>query len=74
MFSLMVMQFEMAEDCLSHGKDFSGLLLLYSSLGDAQGIQELASLAKEQGKNNIAFLCLFMLGKLEECIQLLLER
>ncbi|KAF3441935.1 hypothetical protein FNV43_RR15851 [Rhamnella rubrinervis] len=64
---------EMAEDCLSHGKDFSGLLLLYSSLGDAQGIQELASLAKEQGKNNIAFLCLFMLGKLEECIQLLLE-
>ncbi|CAL8172251.1 unnamed protein product [Prunus armeniaca] len=64
---------EMAEDCLSHGKDFSGLLLLYSSLGDAQGILKLASLAKEQGKNNVAFLCLFMLGKVEECIQLLLE-
>ncbi|KAH7511890.1 hypothetical protein FEM48_Zijuj12G0031000 [Ziziphus jujuba var. spinosa] len=64
---------EMAEDCLSHGMDLSGLLLLYSSLGDAQGIQKLATLAKEQGKNNIAFLCLFMLGKLEECIRLLPE-
>lgn len=69
-----LMQLEMAEDCLSHGKDFSGLLLLYSSLGDAQGILKLTSLAKEQGKNNVAFLCLFMLGKVEECIQLLLER
>lgn len=68
------MQLEMAEDCLSHGMDLSGLLLLYSSLGDAQGIQKLATLAKEQGKNNIAFLCLFMLGKLEECIRLLPER
>lgn len=69
-----LMQLELAEDCLLHGMDFSGLLLLYSSLGDAQGISKLASLAKEQGKNNVAFLCLFMLGKLEECIQLLLDR
>ncbi|KAM1061878.1 hypothetical protein ACFX14_026189 [Malus domestica] len=64
---------DLAEDCLSHGMDLSGLLLFYSSLGDVQGISKLASLAKEQGKNNVAFLCLFMLGKLEECIQLLLE-
>ena len=69
-----LLQLELAEDCLLHGKDFSGLLLLYSSLGDAEGISKLASLAKEQGKNNVAFLCLFMLGKLEECIQLLLDR
>lgn len=70
----MVKQLQMAEDCLHRGKDFSGLLLIYSSIGDAQGMEKLASLAKEQGKNNIAFLCLFMLGKLEECMQLLLER
>ncbi|KAK4762934.1 hypothetical protein SAY86_008702 [Trapa natans] len=61
----------MAEECMKHAMDLSGLLLLYSSLGDAEGISELASLAKEQGKNNVAFLCLFMLGKLEECLQLL---
>ncbi|XP_074561524.1 coatomer subunit beta'-1-like isoform X1 [Curcuma longa] len=64
---------EMAEECLSQAMDLSGLLLLYSSLGDAEGIIKLASLAKEQGKNNIAFLCLFMLGKLEDCLQLLVD-
>lgn len=64
----------MAEECLKHAMDLSGLLLLYSSLGDAEGISQLASLAKEQGKNNVAFLCLFMLGNLEECLQLLLDR
>lgn len=64
---------EMAEDCLSNALDFSGLLLLYSSLGDADGITKLASLAKGHGKNNVAFICLFMLGKLEDCIQLLVE-
>ncbi|KAF9616843.1 hypothetical protein IFM89_032693 [Coptis chinensis] len=64
---------DMAEKCLLHATDLSGLLLLYSALGDAEGITNLASLAKEHGKNNVAFLCLFMLGKLEECLQLLIE-
>ncbi|GFZ11808.1 coatomer, beta' subunit [Actinidia rufa] len=64
---------EMAEDCLKNAMDLSGLLLLYSSLGDAEGISKLASLAKEHGKNNVAFLCLFLLGKVEECLQLLVD-
>lgn len=68
------LQLEMAEECLLQAKDLSGLLLLYSSLGDAEGIEKLASLSKEHGKNNVAFLCLFMLGKLEDCIQLLIDR
>lgn len=68
------LQLEMAEECLLHAMDLSGLLLLYSSLGDADGIKKLASVAKEQGKNNVSFLCFFMLGKLEECLQLLIER
>jgi coatomer subunit beta' len=70
----MFLQLDMAEECLKHAMDLSGLLLLYSSLGDAEGISKLATLAKEQGKNNVAFLCLFMLGKLEDCLQLLVER
>ncbi|KAI3712040.1 hypothetical protein L1987_70589 [Smallanthus sonchifolius] len=64
---------EMAEDCLKHANDLSGLLLLYSSLGDAEEIAKLASLAKENGKNNVAFACLFMLGKLEDCLHLLID-
>lgn len=67
-------QLGMAEECLKQASDLSGLLLLYSSLGNADGISELASLAKEHGKNNVAFLCLFMLGKLEDCLQLLVDR
>ncbi|MBA0549942.1 hypothetical protein Golob_020935, partial [Gossypium lobatum] len=63
----------MAEECMKHAVDLSVLLLIYSSLGDAEGISRLASLSKEQGKNNVAFLCLFMLGKLEDCLQLLVE-
>ncbi|KAH7856061.1 hypothetical protein Vadar_032284 [Vaccinium darrowii] len=59
---------EMAEACLKNAMDLSGLLLLYSSLGNAEGIVELASLAKENGKNNVAFLCLFMLGKVSEIV------
>ncbi|KAJ6715238.1 COATOMER SUBUNIT BETA'-1 [Salix viminalis] len=64
---------EMAEECMGHATDLSGLLLLYSSLGDSEGISKLGSLAKEQGKINVAFLCLFMLGKVEDCLQLLVE-
>ncbi|KAL8139428.1 hypothetical protein V2J09_005449 [Rumex salicifolius] len=64
---------EMAEECLKSAMDLSGLLLLYSSIGDADGISRLANLAQEQGKNNVAFLCLFMLGKLEECLKVLIE-
>ncbi|PRQ46519.1 putative coatomer, WD associated region [Rosa chinensis] len=60
---------ELTEDYILHGMDFSDLLLLYSSLGDAQGMSKL----EEQGKNNVAFLGLFMLGNLEERIQLLLD-
>ena len=37
----------MAEECLKRVMDLSGLLLLYSSLGNAEGITQLASLAKD---------------------------
>lgn len=59
---------------MRHAMDLSGLLLLYSALGDADGLMKLAALAKEQGKNNVAFLCLFMLGQVEDCLHLLVER
>jgi coatomer subunit beta' len=37
-------------------------------------MRELATLAREHGKNNVAFLSLFLLGELEACIQLLVDR
>ncbi|OAE32528.1 hypothetical protein AXG93_3242s1510 [Marchantia polymorpha subsp. ruderalis] len=66
-------QLDVAQECLGHASDLSGLLLLYSALGDAAGLERLAASAKEQGKNNVAFLCLFLLRKLEDCVQLLVE-
>ncbi|KAL1199366.1 Coatomer subunit beta'-1 [Cardamine amara subsp. amara] len=64
---------DMAEECMRHAMDLSGLLLLYSSLGDADGLTKLAALAKEQGKNNVAFLSLLMLGQVEDCLHLLVD-
>lgn len=64
---------DVAEECLTRAADLSGLLLLYSSLGNSVGMKKLACLAKENGKNNVAFVCLFMLGQLEECLQLLVD-
>ncbi|XP_024389865.1 coatomer subunit beta'-1 [Physcomitrium patens] len=64
---------DVAEECLNQAKDQSGLLLLYSAVGDAEGLERLAASARENGKNNVAFVSLFLLGKVEECIDLLIE-
>ncbi|KAG0606269.1 hypothetical protein M758_9G127200 [Ceratodon purpureus] len=64
---------DVAEECLGHAKDLSGLLLLYSAVGDAEGLEKLTASARENGKNNVAFVSLFLLGKVEECIELLIE-
>ncbi|CAM6085087.1 unnamed protein product [Calypogeia fissa] len=66
-------QIDVTKECLAHASDLSGLLLLYSALGDVKGLEELSATAKEQGKNNVAFLCLFLLQKMEAYIQLLVE-
>ncbi|KAG0292908.1 hypothetical protein BGZ98_002422 [Dissophora globulifera] len=63
----------LAEECFVHAQDFSGLLLIYSSSGDAQGMARLATMAKEAGKSNIAFACYLSLGQIEECIEILVE-
>lgn len=72
--NVVVVQFEVAEECFGHAKDLSGFLLLHSALGDAKGLSKLAVTAKEQGKINVAFLSLFLLGKVEDCVQLLIDR
>ncbi|MCO5594209.1 hypothetical protein L7F22_048234 [Adiantum nelumboides] len=64
---------DVAEECMTKAEDLSGLLLLYSSLGNSRGMKKLASLAQGKGKINVAFVCLFMLGQLEECLQLLVD-
>ncbi|KAI9597452.1 coatomer WD associated region-domain-containing protein [Syncephalis fuscata] len=66
-------KFTLAEECLSKANDFSGLLLLYTASGNADGIEKLARSAEEQGSNNIAFTCWLQLGRTNECIDLLVK-
>jgi coatomer subunit beta' len=62
---------ELAEKCASASGDMAGLLLLCTTKGDAEGTKRLAELAKSQGKNNVAFLAMYLLGEVEGCIDLL---
>lgn len=64
---------QVAERCMWRAKDLSGLLLLYSAKGSASGMKKLVELSKEQGKQNVAFLGLFLLGQLDECVDLLIS-
>lgn len=63
--------FELAESCMWSASDASGLLLLYTSTGNKQGLTKLANFAQEKGENNIAFVCFFLLKRIDDCLQLL---
>lgn len=64
-------KWDLAEECLLKAGDLNGLLLLYTSIARGEGIEKLAQLAVEQGKNNIAFMCYFQLRRVDDCINLL---
>ncbi|KAF9982355.1 hypothetical protein BGZ75_006247 [Mortierella antarctica] len=63
----------LAEECFLNAKDLSGLLLIYTSSGNAEGMRRLAALAKAAGKSNISFACYLSLGQVEDCIEILIE-
>lgn len=56
-------QFGLALECFHHAKNYSGLLLLATSAGDAQTMEKLAETTTDNGKNNIAFVSNFLLGR-----------
>ena len=56
-----------------NAKDYSGLLLLASSLGDAESMKQLAELAHAAGKENIAFTAYMTLNNIPKCLDLLIE-
>jgi len=63
----------LAEECFSHAKDMGSLLLLYSSTSNADGLRELTAMAEKAAAHNIAFSCLWQLGDVDGCIELLLR-
>lgn len=61
----------LAAECFTNAKDLGSLLLLYSSTGDRAGLKALAEQAEANGAHNIAFSCLWQLGDVEDCLNLL---
>lgn len=66
-------KFDLAETCLEHAKDHSGLLLLCTAAGKDEKLATLAKAAADDEKTNIAFIALLLRGKVNECIDLLVE-
>jgi coatomer subunit beta' len=64
--------FKLAELALWNSDDVTGLLLLYTSLGDAQGLEKLAKYSSQIGRHNVAFTSLFLLHRIGDCIDLLI--
>jgi coatomer subunit beta' len=63
---------ELCESAGLSSNDFSGLLLLYSAIGNLSGMEKLAKLAADSGKTNVAFVSYFLTGNVEACTELLI--
>lgn len=64
---------DLSQSCAKLSGDLSGLLLLYSSSGDREGLKALADDAQDIGRSNVAFLAYFVTGQVEKCIKLLID-
>ena len=64
---------ELAGACLAQSGDLSGQLLLCSAVSSPERLAALAEAAREKGKNNVAFISLFLLGEVDKCIDLLCD-
>eukprot|EP00184_Porphyridium_aerugineum_P001108 CAMPEP_0184707886 /NCGR_PEP_ID=MMETSP0313-20130426/37495_1 /TAXON_ID=2792 /ORGANISM="Porphyridium aerugineum, Strain SAG 1380-2" /LENGTH=1038 /DNA_ID=CAMNT_0027169467 /DNA_START=154 /DNA_END=3270 /DNA_ORIENTATION=- len=64
--------FSLADECMTECNDYSGLLTLAASMSDKKKILELGEKALADGKMNIAFICFFMTGSIDHCIDVLL--
>ena len=63
----------LAESCAKKSNDVSGLLLMYAATGNKENMLELATKARALGRANVAFIAYFVMGLVEECIQLLID-
>lgn len=66
-------EFGLALECLHQAQDFGGLLLLASSAGNAEMLAKLGETAEKSGQNNVAFLSYFVLGRIEDALDVLIN-
>jgi coatomer subunit beta' len=65
--------FALAQKCFELGQDMQSLYLLYSSIGDVEGVKRVAKQAEEKGVNNLAFVAHWQAGEVAPCVELLLN-
>ncbi|APA13899.1 hypothetical protein sscle_11g086690 [Sclerotinia sclerotiorum 1980 UF-70] len=63
----------LAAECFKNARDLGSLLLLHSSTGDREGLKALSLQASDAGAHNVAFTCLWQLGDVDGCIELLIK-
>ncbi len=61
----------LASTCLAACGDLSGQLLLSSAYASPEFLDRISTAAVKKGKHNVAFVCLFLLNKVDSCIDLL---
>eukprot|EP01059_Diplonema_ambulator_P002830 TRINITY_DN1244_c0_g1_i1.p1 TRINITY_DN1244_c0_g1~~TRINITY_DN1244_c0_g1_i1.p1 ORF type:complete len:946 (+),score=366.21 TRINITY_DN1244_c0_g1_i1:422-2839(+) len=66
-------RFDLAAEALAKGEDYNGLLLLYSSLEDSEGLKKVAELAAAKNRHNVAFTAYHLVGDMRKCVSLLCE-
>jgi len=64
---------ELLQRCATNSKDLAGLLLLHTAAGDRASMEALLEEAVAGGKMNIAFTTMLLLGRVEECADLLVK-
>jgi len=66
-------EFDLAQQCFSNAQDYSALLLLATSSGNASMVSKLSEMSREKGIYNAAFLSYFILGDVKNALQVLIE-
>ena len=66
-------RFDDAELCFKNSNDFQSLFLLYTCLGDKEGVQDLAKLTMDCKKYNISFSCFLLLREVDQCLETLIK-
>lgn len=63
----------LAQECFTNAKDMGSLLLLHTATNNAEGLRDLTAQANAAASHNIAFSCLWHLGDVDGCIDLLVR-
>lgn len=66
-------EFSLVQECLTHAQSFGSLILLASALSNKQLMSTIGEQSRKAGQFNICFLSNFVLGKLDQCLDILIE-